>query len=315
MRRKEIVSVMILSLLIVSWLIFFQKQLEIFVSDSFFNKPSEILLANISQNIPQQETPKPIETPEFQAKSVLSLKINEINNEEILYQKNIQEKLPIASLTKLMTAVIVLENYDSASSPQDPLDEKILISKEAVAQQTDIGKLIIGESVSIKNLLNSMLIESSNDAAYALAEKIGVEPFLEMMNSKARELKLLNTNFSNPTGLDGNKNLSTSEDLAKLVKYIIQNHPEILEITSKVSTEILNDDGTLHHLAVNTNELLGKIPNIIGGKTGYNEEAMGCLILLLEKENNYLINIILGSPDRFAEMEKLVNWLKETKQF
>ena len=315
MRRKEIVSVMILSLLIVSWLIFFQKQLEIFVFNSFFNKPSEILLANISQNIPQQETPKPIETPEFQAKSVLSLKINEINNEEILYQKNIQEKLPIASLTKLMTAVIVLENYDSASSPQDPLDEKILISKEAVAQQTDIGKLIIGESVSIKNLLNSMLIESSNDAAYALAEKIGVEPFLEMMNSKARELKLLNTNFSNPTGLDGNKNLSTSEDLAKLVKYIIQNHPEILEITSKVSTEILNDDGTLHHLAVNTNELLGKIPNIIGGKTGYNEEAMGCLILLLEKENNYLINIILGSPDRFAEMEKLVNWLKETKQF
>ena len=335
MQKKNIVLLIILSLVIVFWLIFFQKQLEIFLFDSYFDKPSEILVAQVSQNyenssrsINRTRTVLDIlKTPEFQAKSVLSLKIDSTGKEEIIFQRNIKDILPIASLTKLMTAVIVFENYGSTGSPQDPIDEKIIISKEAVVQESDRGNLKVEESVSIKNLLTSMLIESSNDAAYALAEnmdsinspqvdstsslQVGIDQFLEKMNLKAKELGMLNSNFSNPTGLDGTTNYSTSEDLVKLVKYILLNYPQIWEITSKVSAEILNDDGTLHHFAINTNELLSKIPNVIGGKTGYNEEALGCLILLLKNTNgDYLINIILGSPDRFTEMETLINWVK-----
>jgi len=308
MKVKNVFLIFFLGLLITGWLIFFQKQLEIFVFDTTYNQLPEILVANISQDVPKQKTPTPIIIPEFQAKSVFSFRVNQ-KEENVIYQKNIQEKLPIASLTKLMTAVIAIENY--------PLDEKITISKEAVLQEGDFGKLKVGETMSVENLLYLSLIESSNDAAYALAEKmgsinspqVGIQQFLEKMNVKAKNLGMLDTSFANPTGLNGSENYSTSYDLAKLIKHIIFNYPQILEITSKVSAEILNEDGSLHHLALNTNELIGKIPNIIGGKTGYNEEANGCLVLVLKNKNgDYLINIILGSPDRFTEMEKLINW-------
>ncbi len=317
MRTKDVFLIFFLGLLITGWLIFFQKQIEIFAFDYFSNKQEEIFLAQISQNAPKKEPAKTSLPLEFQAKSILSLKIDKNAKEITLYKKNINEILPIASLTKLMTALIVLENYGPDFS------EKIPISKEAVLQEGDYGKLKVSETMSMENLLYSILIESSNDAAYALAEKMdsasspqvgsisppqtGVQQFLDKMNLKAKELGMINTNFANPTGLNGNENYSTSEDLVKLIKYIILNQPRIFEITSKSSIEILNEDGSLHHLALNTDELLDKIPGIVGGKTGYNEEALGCLVLVLKNSTGeYLINIILGSPDRFTEMKKLI---------
>ncbi len=322
MKDKTIILSVIFYLALAG-LIFFNKQTENFIFSLLGNKSPEFSTADISQNI-QKETSitpapsvsqspaipvygEPVE-PTFQAQSAVSLKVNNLGSEQILYQKNIQEKLPIASLTKLMTALIVLENYQ--------LNERIQISKKAILQEGEAGNLKVGESLSVEKLLDIALIESSNDAAYALSEKIdstglpqtGEEQFLARMNLKAKELGMVSTNFLNPTGLNGNENYSSGEDLIKLVKYITQNQPKIWETTLKVSTEILNEDGTLHHLAINTNELLSKIPGIIGGKTGYNEEAEGCLILILKDKNGdgYFINIILGSPDRFGEMQKLL---------
>lgn len=297
--RKNLFLSIFFGLLATSGLIFFQKQLEIFVFDSFFNQPHELLLAQISSTFqPNNKEP----APELQAEAVVSLKIDKNGREKVLVGKNINEILPIASLTKLMTALVAMENYSD-------LSEKILISKEAVLQNGDAGQLKVGESVSTENLIYMTLIESGNDAAFALAEKTGIQQFLEKMNLKAKELKMLNTHFSNPTGLDGNENYSTGEDLLKLIKYIILNQPRIFEITSLHSVEIFNEDGSLHHSAVNTDELLGKIPGIIGSKTGFNEEALGCLILIVKSPSSgYFLNVLLGSPDRFGEMEKLVNW-------
>lgn len=314
MKRKDIISLIFLGLIIISNLFFLQRQLEIFLFD-VISQPSNILVAQVNQDIKafssEENSPTPLTKPaipEFGAKSVISLIINQDGSEKILYQKSIQERLPIASLTKLMTALVSVENYF--------LNQKIEISQEAVSQEGDAGKLIVGESISVKNLLFALLIESSNDVAFALAENINLKQFIEKMNLKAAELGMLNTNFVNATGLNGSENYSTIEDLVKLMRYIIWKQPQILEISSKNSVEILNEDGTLHHISVNTNELLGKISGIIGGKTGFNEEALGCLILVLKNENQeYSINIILGSPDRFSEMENLINWLKESNLY
>lgn len=297
MKVKNVFLIFFLGLLITGWLIFFQKQLEIFVFDTTYNQLPEILVANISQDVPKQKTPTPIIIPEFQAKSVFSFRVNQ-KEENVIYQKNIQEKLPIASLTKLMTAVIAIENY--------PLDEKITISKEAVLQEGDFGKLKVGETMSVENLLYLSLIESSNDAAYALAEAIGVDNFVDIMNWETKSLGLKNTHFTNPTGLDDPKNYSTAQDLAILTKNLLKK-PLLWEILGTPEYDLYLPDGTLHHKLKNTNELLGKIPGIIGGKTGWSPQAQGCFLLVLKKgKGEYFINIILGAEDRFAEMQKLI---------
>lgn len=253
----------------------------------------------------------------IEAESGISVLITPEGNKKILFEKNISQKRPIASLTKLMTALVTQEIYHP--------DQIFNVSKEAVSQEEERGKLKIGENLSLKELLHIMLIESSNDAAWAIAEGkiigqedfVGRERFVELMNLKTKEFGLKNTSFINPTGLDGFENYSTSKDLVKFSYYLIKNYPQILEITQKQSYEVLNPDASLHHfIPENTNKLLGEIPGIIGGKTGFTEEAGGCILLILKNENGgYFVNIILGtaSPEaRFEEMKKLVDFCKET---
>lgn len=222
------------------------------------------------------------------AKSAISLLVKKSGEEQILFVKNIDEKLPIASLTKLMTAEIVLENYDPENTAE-----------------------IKGQGIfKAKDLLYSMLVESSNETANALAGIMGKEKFVELMNEKSKNLELANTHFANASGIDNPFGFSTARDLSKFSKYLFQN-PLIWEILSKPEVDILTADGTFHHKATSTNELLGKIPSILGGKTGETPEALGCLLLVLKAPNGngYLINIILGSENKFSEMERLVAWL------
>ena len=163
-----------------------------------------------------------------------------------------------------------------------------------------------------KDLLYIMLIESSNDAAFALAEVIGVKGFVDLMNLKAKDMGLEDTRFFEPTGLDPEDpaqpvNYSSAQDLVKLGKYLLSEHPEILETLGKKEYPLYLENGVFHHTLQNTNELLGEIPGIIAGKTGFTERAGGCLILILEGKNpgTYLINVILNSPDKFEDMRKL----------
>ncbi len=253
---------------------------------------------------------------EIDAKAAILVKINENGDEKILFEKNSQEPLAIASLTKLMTALVVFD-LDEVYDESQP----VKITKEAVEQegQSKYGELEIGESLSVKNLLYIALIESSNDAAFALAEPIGKQGFVELMNLYSKKIELENTYFVNPTGLEPNnseelKNVSTARDMVKLTKYILVNYPQIFEITTNQSYEVLNLDNTFHHfIPQNTNELLREIPGIIGGKTGWGIEAGGCLLLVLdnpEEEGSYFVSIVLGAEDRFAEMRKFINALK-----
>ena len=242
--------------------------------------------------------------PEIEAKAAISIKINELKKEKVLFAKNEKEIFPIASLTKLITALVVLEDPENYN-----LDKEIVISKEAANQANvpEYGNLKEGEKKTVKELLNLILNFSSNDAAFALAQEIGIENFVERMNFKVKELELNNTHFSNPTGLDPenlkwskeNKdyfNYSSAEELAKIGKYILEKFPFVFDFSNKnIKIQLLENQ------------------KLIGAKTGYTLEAGGCMFLIFsDDKENYFVNIILGTKtkeERFFEMQKLINWI------
>lgn len=238
---------------------------------------------------------------EVNANSAIIIADNLIGSKKIVFGKDEEIIFPIASLTKLMTAVVVLENYD--------LSKKITINQAAVDQEGEQGSLVIGQSLSVRDLLYITLVESSNDSAYALAQDIGVEKFISLMNIKARDLGLKKTYFSDATGLDAGS-FSTVSDLASLAAYLIKNYPSDINITSIKEFDIYSDAGVLHHKLQNTNQLLGVIPNIIAGKTGWTIPAKGCFLIVQKdpRKDFFRISAVLGAEDRFAEIEKMVTW-------
>lgn len=239
------------------------------------------------------------------AQSAISIFINNDGQEVTLFEKERDKRLPIASLTKLMSAKIILENYNP--------NQIIAISQRAANLPGNGAKKIrAGQTFRAIDLLYPALMESNNTAVYALAESMGKEEFVELMNSEAKNLGMENTRFLNPTGLDENGQHSTAQDLAELTKKLLGDNSFIWKILSLPETRLYSSQGELVHTVTSTNELLGKIPSIIGGKTGETPAAGGCLILVLKapKGQGFLINIILNSQDRFGEMEKLINWDK-----
>jgi len=263
-----------------------------FFDSSSLKINKESLLGNISAS-------QTIVMPEINAGSAMSSESNLSDTDKVVFEKNINLKLPIASLTKLMTAVIVLDRYD--------LSQIITVSKEASMQDLMKQDVKLGDSLSVENLFNIMLIKSSNKSAYALSEIIGEKEFVSLMNKKAKDLGLNDTFFSDPTGLDS-KNISTANDLTKLAKYILKGYPKILD-TSRLKEMDIPGFGKI----ANTDQLLDEIPEVICSKTGFTADAKGCLLLIVNnpKNNGYLINVILGADDRFLEMRKLINWSNE----
>jgi D-alanyl-D-alanine carboxypeptidase len=237
--------------------------------------------------------------------------------EIVLSEKKSNEVIPIASLSKLMAAVVALENYN--------LDDEVKISASAVSTYSTAGGLREGEVISVRDLLYVTLIESSNDGAEALAEKMGRSEFILKMNKKAAELGMKNTWYINPTGLDvfedvlekevQEYNVSTPSDMEKLVVYILKNQSLIPEILSNSEKTIKSKSGVVHNLK-NTNILLKENSSYLWGKTGYTKEANGCIILILKSyasdQNGYIINVITGADDRFSEARKLNAWLQDS---
>ena len=224
---------------------------------------------------------------------------------KFLFAKNPRIKLPVASLTKILSSIIVLENLDTK--------ETVIIPKEVLKVDEEKQSLYLGEEITVQNLLKLMLIESSNDAAYALAwyaNSRGVN-FVDKMNEKARLLNMNDSNFLDPAGLNDDA-YSTVEDLVRLVKYSLR-HDLIWEILTEKSIIVKSTDGKIEHKVENTDQLLGVIPDIFGGKTGYTDNALGCMILVVDipDKNDKLISVVLGSQSRFEDTKKLINWTKE----
>ena len=311
MNFKRLIQGFFLSLVFIFVIGFFGWGMQWFSNslDSFFqlklgqgqNKNIASLSDSVKLEFPyRDENAAPFE-PDVQ--SAISIQTDFINPEKVLFSKNEEEKMPIASLTKLMTAIVVLENYD--------LSKDVQISKTAEKQDTR-GLLKAGDFFTAEDLLYDMLVESNNSAAYAFFEAVGPDKFIKSMNLKANEIGLKNTYFSSATGL-ALTNYSTAKDLADFAKYILNNNNLIIEIASTPEFDLYNSKGVFHHKADNLNELL-KDPElkdrIIAGKTGQTKDAGECLLLMLKapEDRGYLINVVLNAKDRFIEMKKIINW-------
>ncbi len=241
------------------------------------------------------------------------------DNKKVLFEKNSKEVLPIASISKLMTALVVIENYD--------LEEKLLVTENEVISRTEFRDFRAWRETKIEEIVSQMLIESNNSGAFALAlisnrffenDNDPVSGFVYMMNKKAKEIGLENTQFINPSGLDGkdNYNRSTAEEVAFFAKHIIENSERIFEITKMPSYRLYSPDKTVYYDAVSTNIFLTSNKKewtemIYGGKTGFTRAADGCLLLILKvsESDGYIVNVVLGTKDRFLEMENLVNYI------
>ena len=243
----------------------------------------------------------------LEAKSAISIEIGSNNPNKVLFKKNEQQVLPIASLTKLMTALVVLERYD--------LDQKVAISSEAMAQEGEQGGLELGQIFSVKDLLHISLMESSNRAAYALSEVVGNAKFIDLMNEDVQKLGLTNTHFEDATGLDS-ASYSTVKDIVRLSEYLFEKYPLFTEIISLKEYPLYMPDGTLHHVLINTNKLLG-YNGIIGGKTGFTDSAKGCFLVIQNsrQQGNHIITVVLGAQDRFLEMQKIMYWVDSAYQW
>lgn len=221
---------------------------------------------------------------------------------EKIYGKNDEEKMPIASLTKIMTAIVALNNKE----------EKAVITKDALRQETDYG-FLVGEKFDAKELIKFTLIGSVNDSAYALAENI--PDFLQKMNLKAKKIGMENAEFLNSTGLDMGTNISggyaSASDVNTVSLYAFKYHPEIFGATVQPEMEIKSESGLVHKIE-NTDLALGKIPNILFSKTGYTPLAGGNLSVIFKDKGGHIIAAtVLGSTmeGRFSDMEKITEVL------
>ncbi len=256
------------------------------------------------------------------AKSAVAV---DVDSEKILYDQNANRRLPIASLTKLMTALVVLDNLKDLSKEVVTIDQEVCsapTSKIGCPTSTHCFSDVLhpGEKVKAQDLLEAMLVNSANDAAIALAKHIAgsQEKFAGLMNKKAQEIGLRNTHFCNPSGLDdeesSQKCYSSASDVAKIVVYALKNKRyQDLQRIFKIKEKWFNSlDNQKKHRFATTNILLDSMPNCLGAKTGFTYEAGKTLMMIASHPQNKeikVVAVILNDPYRFEDAQKLFNWV------
>jgi D-alanyl-D-alanine carboxypeptidase (penicillin-binding protein 5/6) len=220
---------------------------------------------------------------------------------QVLYHKSPNLKLHISVANKIMTAVLAIEKGN--------LESKVTISKESTSSEGSVLFLTVGEKYTVEDLLNAIIITNANDAAIALAEHIGgdIDKFVEMMNNKAKELKMDNTYFANPTGLSNENQYTTAKDIAILIRYALT-LPDFNRIFSYRAVPWINSDGV--ELLTNSNQLFWSYDGVDGGKTGYNKIDKQSSITTATRNSRRLIAIVLDAPenDVFTDSATLLDY-------
>lgn len=221
----------------------------------------------------------------------------------ILYEKNANEKRKMASLTKLMTSILLVENCD--------LNEKIYVAKEACYIGGSEAGIKPNEEVTANDLLYGMLLPSGNDCAMATAYHIGgnIKNFATLMNNKAKELGLVNTSFDNPHGLDSDNHYTTAYEMALIAKYA-KSYDSISEAVSTIEKDVVFGNRTVH--LRNTNSLLRTYPYATGMKTGFTNGANRCLVASASQNDLNLIAVVLGSDTSKIRFEDAKTILEDT---
>jgi len=247
--------------------------------------------------IPQQEETYIAPAPT----SAQSILIMDVDSHSSLFSRNEHVERPIASITKLMTAYIILEENDPNAI--------VTVSANAAGTIGSSMGLISGEEITVRDLLKGLLVNSGNDAAYALAEYNAgsVDKFVEKMNERADKLGMFSTEYKNPTGLDAAGAHSSAHDQSLLAAHLLGDD-SIRTITSIQELTLISNSGVEHTLN-NTNVLLGEM-GIKGLKTGRTELAGECLITLSENsDGNEVLTVVLASQNRFGDTRILVDWV------
>ncbi len=243
----------------------------------------------------------PFYYPEITAEGVYIVNLDSYTP---IYEKNSQNKFLPASTAKIITALVAYDIY----KPEQVIEVKKTIS------DGQIMNLYIGEKITVENLLYGILIHSSNDAAYVLADNYGYQKFIQLMNEKAKKLNMKNTRFSDPSGLNSFNQYTTPFDLALATRELLKN-PYLAKIVSIKEITISDIDFKYFHKLTNVNKLLGEISGLGGLKTGYTEEAGENLISFYKNNGHQYIIVVLKSLDRFNDTKNLINWINENVDY
>lgn len=239
----------------------------------------------------------------------------------ILHYEDGKKRRQIASLTKMMTAVLVMEKIKDLENEVVTIDKDIINTIGTVVGCPNTGvctsqRLVVGEKISAHSLLKAVLMNSANDAARALGKHIAgsEKEFVVMMNAKAKEMGLTDTNFCTASGLepDGREQecYSSAYDIARITAYALK-FPEIWK-TFRLpgNLEIQSVDGKITHTILNTNKLMGEMPNLLGGKTGFTPLAGHSLLMVVQDDSkkNTIIAVLLDDPYRWQDIRTMTTW-------
>jgi len=241
--------------------------------------------------------------PSVKTRAVL---IQSLDDHFPFFHYNTYEPWPLASLSKLITAVVVIEAIGE--------DAKVAVSETAVATEGEAGGFRPGEVYRARDLLKIMLLASSNDAATAFEEHLGGRAeFVKRLNRKAGELMMLKTILHDSSGLS-DLNQATANDLARLTRYILETHPEIFAWSRLESFLVQPENASTTKTIFNINPF-AKRQSFLGGKTGTSEEARENLIAIFSFGKYRILMVLLGSSNRITEADKLLTWVGDAYQF
>ena len=271
--------------------------LIVFISSSVYSDEIDTEEIIWKDNFIQASNSK--EEPKINSRSAV---VYDRKSKKVIWGKKENERRPMASTTKIMTAIVVLENAN--------LDDTVIVSKKAAGTGGSRLGLKTGDKITINNLLYGLLLVSGNDAAVALAEHVSgsVESFAEKMNQKAEEMNLEDTHFIVPHGLDMENHYTTALELAEMADYAMNNKKFAEIVATKVKT--INISGRSKSL-INTNELLGNLEGVNGVKTGFTNGANRCLVTSVSRNGMNVIAVVLGADtkkDRTRDSVEIIEY-------
>jgi serine-type D-Ala-D-Ala carboxypeptidase (penicillin-binding protein 5/6) len=235
--------------------------------------------------------------------SASGILITDLESGQTLYQRSSTVQRPMASLTKLMTALLILENHK--------LDEWVTVPADIGSIKGSSAHLPAGEQFTVGDLLTALLVPSGNDAAVTLARyhSGSVKAFVEEMNNRARELGMKNTVYVNPTGLDAGDQVSTPRDIAWLTQYV-RNHEEIASRMGMRTAQFRSKDGKQVNV-MHTHQLLQKDSAVVAGKTGTTDGAGQCLLSIVKHGSRTYLVVLMQSNDRYGDMKPILKTLTQ----
>ena len=221
---------------------------------------------------------------------------------KVVWSKNSRERLPMASTTKIMTALVAIENTPDLSKP-------VKINSDACGIEGSSIYLKEGEKLTLEQLLYALLLESANDSACAISIEVAgsVEKFADMMNATAEKIGMTDSHFTNPHGLDDDEHYTTAEDLAKLTVYALNNET-FAKIVSTYKTTIPGSDDAGSRMLLNHNKMLKHYDGAVGVKTGFTKRSGRCLVSAAVRDGVSLVAVTLSAPDDWNDHKAMLDY-------